>query len=169
MLSDPRDEVPLGLALVSWLLIWAPLIAAAHALVAHEPRWMAGPGRTLARTALTGLLMALSVATWVSEPLGSLVFWSPPGETYTNWLVLWPLLGAATSLFAAACSYRIQNRALVGLAIAGALLHVMQFYYLLGTTLMVKSMIMLAVGAALLLAAWSLGRNRTRSERSSPQ
>jgi uncharacterized membrane protein len=48
-------------------------------------------------------------------------------------------------------------------------LHVMQFYYLLGTTLMVKSMIMLAVGAALLLAAWSLGRNRTRSERSGPQ
>jgi hypothetical protein len=120
----------------------------------------------LARTALTGLLMALALATWASEPLGSLVFWSPPGEPYVNWLVLWPLLGAATALFAAVCAYRLQNRALVGLAIGGALLHVMQFYYLLGTTLVIKSMIMLGVGVTLLLAAGTLGRGSAQSRRS---
>jgi hypothetical protein len=165
-LSDVSREVPLGLALVSWLVIWAPLIAACQTLIAYEARWMAGRGRMLARAALTGLLMALAIATWASEPLGSLVFWSPPGETYVNWLVLWPLLGAGTALFAAICAYRLRNRALVGLAIAGALLHVMQFYYLLGTTLVTKSMIMLAVGVAFLLTAWGLGRSRAQSERS---
>lgn len=158
MLSDVSREVPLGLALVSWLVIWAPLIAAARALIAYEARWMATQWRLLARTALTGLLMALAIATWASEPLGSLVFWSPSGETYVNWLVLWPLLGTATALFAAVCAYRLRNRALIGLAIAGALLHVMQFYYLLGTTLVVKSIIMLVVGTVLLLAGWSWGR-----------
>jgi hypothetical protein len=162
MLSDVRREVPLGLALVSWLVIWAPLIAAAHVLIAYEARWMAGHGRTLARTALMGLLMALAIATWAAEPLGSLVFWSPPGETYINWLVLWPLLGTVTALFAAVSAYRLRNRALIGLAVAGALLHVMQFYYLLGATLVVKSMIMLAAGAVLLLAAWGLGRTDVR-------
>jgi hypothetical protein len=169
MLSDMRREVPLGLALVSWLVIWAPLIAVCQALIAYEAQWMAGRARLLARTGLTGLLAALATATWASEPLGSLVFWSPPSETYANWLVLWPLLGAGTALFAAICAYRLQNRALVGLAIAGALLHVMQFYYLLGTTLIIKSMIMLAVGAALLFVAWGLGRNRAQSARSSLQ
>jgi hypothetical protein len=166
MLSDVSREVPLGLALVSWLVIWAPLIVACQALIAYEARWMAGRARLLARSALSGLLMALALATWASEPLGSLVFWSPPGESYVNWLVLWPLLGAATALFAAVCAYRLRNRALVGLAIAGALLHVMQFYYLLGTTLIIKSMIMLAVGIALLVAAWGLGRSGSQSERS---
>jgi hypothetical protein len=165
-LSDARREVPLGLALGSWLVIWAPLIAATQALIVHEPRWMAGRGSVLARSGLTGLLMALALATWASEPLGSLVFWSPAGETYANWLVLWPLLGTVTALFAAICAYRLQNRPLVGLAIAGALLHVMQFYYLLGATLIIKSMIMLAVGVALLFAAWGLRRSQTQPERS---
>jgi hypothetical protein len=166
MLSDVRREVPLGLALGSWLGIWAPLIAGCQALIAYEARWMAGRGRMLARSVQSGLLMALAIATWTSEPLGSLVFWSPSGETYANWLVLWPLLGAGTALFAAICAYRLRNRALVGLSIAGALLHVMQFYYLLGTTLIMKSVIMLVVGVALLLAAWGLGRSRAQSERS---
>jgi hypothetical protein len=167
-MSDVRAEVPLGLALVSWLVIWVPLIVAAEVLIALEARWMARPWRAIARPAQTGLLMALAIATWASEPLGSLVFWAPPGETYVNWLVLWPLLGAATALFAAICAYRLQNRALVGLAIAGALLHVIQFYYLLGTTLVVKSMIMLAVGAALLAGAWGLERRRDSGAGSMP-
>jgi hypothetical protein len=170
LLSDVRGEASLGLALATWLGIWVPLIAAAEALIALEPRWMASAVRTLARTALTGLLMALAIATWASEPVGTLVLWAPPGSpTHTNWLVLWPLLGTATALFAAVCAYRLESRALVGLAIAGALLHVTQFYFLLGTTLVVKSMIMLAVGAALLLAGWGSGRIGTHaSKRSGP-
>jgi len=157
-MSDVRAQVPLGLALVSWLVIWVPLIAASQALIALEARWMAEGWRSIARAAQSGLLMALAIATWASEPLGSLVFWTPSGAAYVNWLVLWPLLGAATALFAAICAYRLQNRALVGLAIAGALLHVMQFYYMLGTTLVVKSMIMLAVGAVLIVAARGVER-----------
>jgi uncharacterized membrane protein len=42
-----------------------------------------------------------------------------------------------------------------------SLVHLARFYYLYGTTLMWKSLIMLVVGAALLLAGFAL-RNRTR-------
>jgi uncharacterized membrane protein len=48
---------------------------------------------------------------------------------------------------------------MIGVSIAGALLHVAQFYYLLGTTLLVKSAIMLGVGAVALVAAHWLDRN----------
>jgi hypothetical protein len=52
----------------------------------------------------------------------------------------------------------VRNRALIGLGICGALLHVAQFYFLLGTTLMIKSILMLLVGAALLGVAAGLRR-----------
>jgi uncharacterized membrane protein len=45
---------------------------------------------------------------------------------------------------------------MIGLAVAGALLHLVQFYYLLGVSLAVKSYIMLGVGLVLLLSARSL-------------
>ena len=168
LLSDVRDDVALGPALASWLVIWAPLLAASEVLIRREAAWMAERARTLARPALTGLLMALALATWASEPLGTLVFWGPPPGNQRNWLVLWPLLGVATALFAAVCAYRLKSRALVGLAIAGGLLHVIQFYYLLGTTLVMKSMIMLGVGVVLIVAAWSLER-RSRVPGSVPR
>jgi hypothetical protein len=151
--SDPDLSVGLVPALVGWIVIWAPVLLTAHALITNEPRWMASERRRIARPALTGLLVALSIGTWASQPFGALVFWAPAGEVPVNWLALWPLLGVATALFAAVCAFRLRHRPIIGLAVAGALLHLVQFYYLLGVSLAVKSYIMLGVGLVLLLSA----------------
>ena len=100
------------------------------------------------------LTRALAVGSWASEPLAGLQIWEHTAGR-SNWLALWPLFAFLAALFATFCAFRVRNRALIGLGIAGALLHVSQFYFLLGTTLIVKSVLMLVVGAALLgLAAW---------------
>jgi hypothetical protein len=154
-----RLGVALVPALVGWFLIWVPIGIALHTLIAREAQWMAAGTRRIARPALTGLMLALSVGTWASEPFAVLPRWTPPGEVLVNWLALWPLLGVAAALFAGVCAFRLRHRAMIGVAIAGALLYVVQFYYLLGVSLVVKSYIMLAVGVGLLLAARAM---RTR-------
>jgi hypothetical protein len=154
-----RVDVALLPALLGWLVIWTPLIAAAHVLIKKEAEWMAGSQRSVARPALHGLIGALAVATWASEPFASLPFWDSAART--NWLALWPLLGAGAALFAARCAFRLRGRALLGVAITGALLHTLQFYYVLGTSLLLKSWLTLAVGTALLAAAWALQRRHT--------
>ncbi len=146
-------------ALASWFVVWIPVIAGAHALVRTEARWMASGMQYLARPALTGLLLSLAFGTWASLPFSSAHLWSASVET--DWLAMWPLLSAAAALFAAICAFRIRNRALIGAAIGGALLHVVHFYFLLGTTLLMKSCIMLIVGVLLSVTAALLSR-RTR-------
>lgn len=155
--GGPELTVALVPALIGWMVIWIPVGLGVHVLIERETEWMATSARRIARPALTGLLLALSVGTWTSEPFAALTFWAGFGQTSTSWLALWPLLGVAAALFAAVCAYRLQHRALIGVAIAGALLHVVQFYYLLGVRLVTKSYIMLAVGAVLLLAARRIG------------
>lgn len=152
------QSVALVPAVIGWVTVWTPVFGLVHALVATEPVWMARSLRRVARPALNGLLMSLCVATLVSEPLASLVVWDRQGPAQTNWLVLWPLLGAGAAMFAAFYAFRLRNRAIIGIAIAAALLHVAQFYYLLGTSLLSKSGIMVSVGAAALLAATWLRR-----------
>jgi uncharacterized membrane protein len=110
-------------------------------------------------------MLALSVGTWASEPFAALPWRTPPSEIPVNWLTLWPLLGVAAALFAGVCAFRLRHRAMIGVAIAGALLHLVQFYYLLGVSLVVKSYIMLALGGGLLLAArWMRLRLATRAQ-----
>lgn len=150
--------VALRPALLGWLVIWAPVIAIGETLLRREVDWLARPIRPMARAALTGLIAALAVATWASEPFAGLTVLTGASAPATNWLALWPLLGAGAALYAAFCAFRLRARALLGLAIAGALLHTLQFYYVLGTSLVVKSGIMLAVGALLLAADWALRR-----------
>jgi hypothetical protein len=162
-LFDFRGEpIAMAPALLGWLAIWAPIIAAQEWLVRNEREWLASPLRRIARPASSGAIAALAIATWVSEPFSSLPFVAR--SDVTSWLALWPLLGVLTALYAAVCAARLRARALLGLAIAGGLVHAMQFYYVLGTTLVVKSAIMLAVGAALLTAAWALRRGTTAGD-----
>ena len=148
-----RGAVSLGPALLGWVLVWGPVAVLVRTLVAREARWMATDARRVARPALTGLLVALAVGTWTSEPFAALPFRAPPVDVPVNWLTLWPALGVAAALFAVVCAFRLRHRALVGVGIAGALLHLVHFYYLLGVSLVVKSGLMLAVGAILLVAA----------------
>ena len=151
--DGPERAVALVPALIGWLAIWIPIAAGTHVLIEREAEWMASRTRGVARPALTGLLLAMSLGTWTSEPFAALRFWTPTGEVAANWLVLWPLLGVTAAMFAASCAFRLRHVAMIGVAITGALLHLVQFYYLLGVPLVLKSYIMLAVGSVLLLAA----------------
>ena len=160
---DAVPSVALAPALMGWIVVWAPILGAVHALVSTEHQWMAHSLRRIARPALSGFLIGLCAATWVSEPFGSLMFWEE--QARTNWLAIWPLLGAGAALFAAVYSFRLRNRALIGVAIAGALLHLAQFYYLLGTSLLIKSGIMIGVGIAALLVATWLRQQHSPNER----
>jgi hypothetical protein len=166
--SGSRTPAPLGSALIGWFVIWIPVAAIVFAAIAGETRWMASKARRIVRPALSGMLLALTLGTLASVPFDVLEFlWRSDEAPRTNWLVLWPLLNVAAALVAGFGAFRLRNTALLGVAIAAAMLHVVQFYYLLGTTLVVKSAIMLVIGAAL-LGAGALLRHRGAGSESSP-
>ena len=164
LFTPGRLAVALLPALVGWFVIWLPIAAGVHLLISREASWMATEARRVARPALTGLLLALSVGTWASEPFAALPFLAP-AEVPVNWLVIWPLLAVAAALYAGVCAFRLGHRAMIGVAIAGALVHLVQFYYLLGVSLVVKSYVMLVLGGVLLLLARAL---RTRVAETAP-
>ena len=143
-------------ALACWAMAWLPVVGTAYWLVTHEQHWVATSLRSIARPALSGVLATLCMVGWLSEPFAALQFSS--ARTAANWLVIWPLLAVLTALLAAYFAFRVRHRALIGLAIFGALLHVGHFYYLLGTTLLVKSCLMLLLGVTLLIVAHVLRR-----------
>lgn len=156
------QHVAPGQALIGWFVVWLPVVAVVHVLLVNEHRWMASSLQQTARAALTGLLLGLATATWLSAPLGALVLWGD--QPRSNWLVLWPLLGVMAALIAALYAFRLRHRALIGMAILAALQGVGQFYFLLGTTLLIKSCIMLVIGVLALLAAFALERQGARAE-----
>jgi hypothetical protein len=156
-----RHAVSLAPALIGWAAIWIPIAALCAIAIRNEASWMARPAAArIIRPALTGLLLALTFGTFASEPLETFSWFRSSGPMPENWLVLWPLLNAAMALWAGFCAFQLRSKALLGIAIAAALLHVGQFYFLLGTTLVVKSLIMLLMGAALVGAGLSLKRSR---------
>lgn len=145
--------VPLG-----WLLTWVPMIALAAWLVERESRWMAARGRAFARPALSGLLLGLAAAGIVTEPLGIFLLGEEQLGLRLGWWSLFPLLSIALAVFAMVCAYRVRSAGIAGVAILAALVHLSRFYYLYGTTLLWKSLIMVAVGAALLGAGLVLAK-----------
>lgn len=147
------EQVSLGAALVGWFLVWGPIALGARLLVTTEVRWLSAGRQRLVRPLLTGLLLGLTFGTLASQPLQGLLFWSPEGPPRTNWLALWPLLSVGAAVFALACAHAQRSRALMGAAVAAALLHVFHFYMLVGATLLAKSAIMAVVGAVLLASA----------------
>jgi hypothetical protein len=163
LFSGSERALRLGPALLAWALIWGPLMVLTHVLIAREAQWMASGARRILRPALTGLLIALTFGTFASEPFDAFDPWRTNLSPYTNWLVMWPLLAVGASMFAGYCALRLRNPALVGVAIAGSLLHVMQFYFLLGTTLLVKSVIMVALGIFFFLSGHALFRTKGAS------
>lgn len=152
-----RDEetVGLGPALLGWAGVWVPVAVAAGLLVRKEVRWMAAGRQGLVRPVLTGLLVTLALASPAAHPESA--FSALAGEAApAGWLALWPLCSLGASLWALWLAHRLRSAALVGTAIAGALLHVFHFYMLLGLTLLAKSVILLVVGAALVGLAVAL-------------
>ncbi len=146
---------------VGWIATWTPLVLATWWLVEREARWMARGAADFARPALTGMLLGVTFGGIVTEPLTLFALRDTELGIPFNLWSLFPLLSIGLALYASYAAFRVRNPALVGIAIAGALLHLSRFYYLYGTTLMWKAAIMLVVGAALLLGARLLRRRES--------
>jgi len=150
--GDREVVASLGQSLGGWLLAWLPVGAGLLLLMRNEPGWMARGWQPVARPVLTGLIIGLAFATVASQPFESWR-WFGAGPAPQNWLALWPMLSALAALGGVAAAFALRNRALMGVCVLAALLHVSHFYYALGTSLLLKSLLMFAMGVALLLAA----------------
>jgi Domain of unknown function (DUF4401) len=150
--GDHATTVALAPALGGWLLAWAPVGALLAALIRREAAWMARGWQPVVRPAVTGLVVGLAFATLVSQPFDD---WRLFGSeaVATNWLALWPLLSALAALGGVAAAFALRSTALTSACAIGALLHLAHFYYALGTGLLFKSLLMLTMGGAMLLAA----------------
>jgi len=142
-----------GLA-IGWVATWVPLVAFCLWLVRHESRWMAHASRGYLRSALAGVLVTVALGGFATEPLSMAMLGPGRMGVDLGWWSLFPLLSIALAVFAAWCAFRLGSRGLLGLAAAAALVHLGRFYYAYGTTLLVKSSIMLVIGALLLLGAY---------------
>ena len=124
-------------------------------LIAREARWMAQGFTGHLRPALTGLLLGLCLAGIAAEPFAFLVLGPSQLGMTLSWWALFPLLSIGLAAFAAYGAFRVRSAGVLGFALFAALLHLARFYYLYGTTLLWKSLIMLCLGAGMLaLGAW---------------
>ncbi len=150
---NPTPTLSYGLA--GWAITWLPIAALTYWLIRHEARWMARGWQAIARPALTGLIIGLAFATLISHPF-EMFKWSGRPPNNLGWLAIWPLLSAIAAVGAVAAGFALKSRALMGIGLVGALLHTSHFYYALGTTLLLKSLIMAVMGLALLGGAYLL-------------
>jgi len=163
LFGESKQGAPLGAFTypAGWLLTWIPLIALTAWLIRHEPRWMSSSLREYARPLLTGLLLGLSLAGIAAEPFTVIALGIEGAGIRFYWWGLLPLLSIALTMYAAYGAFRVRNAELAGVAILAAMLHMARFYYLFGTTLLWKSALMLAAGAALLLAGVAIRKHET--------
>lgn len=145
---------PLSMAVFTWLVCWAPLIAALLAIVRSEAHWMATRWAGLLRSLIVGLILALAFATPLADPLSGFVWRDSDGSR--DWMALWPLLSLVAGMVATAVAFHQRLRVLLAVCLFGLLLHVGHFYYALGVSLLAKAVVMLLMGASLLGLAWAL-------------
>lgn len=143
---------------IEWLATWLPVGAVVLGLLRTETSWMARRGGRFARPLITGLLAGMALGGIAAEPLSMLVLDAGSLGRDVNGWALFPLLSIALALFAASLAFSLRSAGLTGLAIFAALVHLARFYYLYGTSLTWKSLIMAVTGALLLGAAWVLAR-----------
>lgn len=142
----------LGPAVLAWALAWLPLLAALWLLIRSEAQWMGSAHAPLLRAVMLGLLLSLAFATPLSDPLAGLLS-APESDGQRNWMALWPLLSLFAAAAAAAVAFQQRLRVLVAVCLFGVLLHLAHFYYALGVSLLAKSLLILAMGVGLLIAA----------------
>lgn len=146
-----------------WLLTWVPLLIIATWLIRRETAWMATGLRDHARPVLTGVLLGLALGGIAAAPFAWLAIGGVPGlGVEFSWRALFPLFSIGLAMFAAYGAFRLRSIGLLGFAILAALLHLARFYYLYGTTLLWKSLIMLVVGLVLLALGITLRRQQSR-------
>ncbi len=161
--GDRERVVSLGASLAGWLLAWLPVGAGIALLIHHEAGWIARGRAATLRPVLSGLIVGLAFATLASQPFESFRWWGG-GEVAQGWLALWPLLSALAALAAVTAAFALGQRALLGAGVLAALLHVSHFYYALGTSLLLKSLLMLAMGGAMWFAARVLARRSSEGK-----
>ena len=142
----------LPVALAGWFAAWTPVGAGLWWLIRGEPAWAARGGERVLQPISTGLIVGLAFATLASQPFESFR-WFGAGEVDTGSLALWPLLSALAALGAVAAAFALRRRGLMSVCVIAALLHISHFYYALSTSLLIKSVLMLAMGSAMLIAA----------------
>lgn len=146
-----------------WLVVWAPVAYAAYWLVTNEARWMADGHEKVLRPVTYGVLAGLSIAPLATHPAS---FWMALGlgsaSNITDGSIgstaLWPLLAMFLAVVALALAFMLRNCPLMGVAILFGLLEFSSFYYVLGATLLVKSIIMIVLGVGLVATAYWLAR-----------
>jgi hypothetical protein len=142
----------LAAALGGWLLAWSPVGAALWWAIRSQADWESHGWASLTRPIVDGLIVGLAVATLASQPFESVRWLGSGGQGGGN-LALWPLLSALGALGALAAAFALRRPGLMVLCAVAALLHLAHFYYALGTSLLVKSLLMLAMGTVFLGAA----------------
>ncbi len=159
------NDVPetLSYALTGWAISWLPVALLVVWLVRYEARWMASGLQKIVRPALAGLIVGLSFATLISQPFESFD-WHARNMTDSGWLALWPLLSVLAAIGGLVAGFALNSRMLMGASIIGALLHISHFYYALGASLLIKALIMMAMGAVMLVAAYLLHTTKRRGE-----
>ena len=150
--GEALHPVSLAAALGGWLLAWCPVGAALWWAIRNEADWESRGWTSLTRPIVDGLIVGLAVATLASQPFESAHWLGSFGPEGGN-LALWPLLSALGALGALAAAFALRRPGLLVLCAVAAPLHLACFYYALGTSLLVKSLLMLAMGAAFLGAA----------------
>ena len=162
-----RDPARTGFAwsLAGWLISWVPLIALTGYLATRESRWMASPRRVLARPLFTGLAVGIAIGGLAVQPFSTFMIGLDSQDIGIgmNWYALFPLLAIAMALFAAYCAFQLRSLGLLGFAILAALVHLSKFYFLYGTSLTWKAVIMGCLGVAM-VGAGLLVRARAANE-----
>ena len=139
-------------ALAGWLFAWVPVAVGLWWAIRSEPAWRARGWQPVLRPIVTGLIAGLAFATLASHPFESFR-WFGSGEINVGGLALWPLLSAIGALAAVAAAFAQRRRGLMAVCVVAVLLHISHFYYALGTSLLIKSVLMIVMGGGLLLAA----------------
>ena len=144
---------------LAWLITWVPLLLLTTWMIRHESRWMSGGVRVFARPVLVGSVLGLAAGGIISEPFLVPAFGGGVGIWF-SWQVIFPLLSIAMALYAAWCAFQLRSGGLTGFAIVATLMHLSRFYYIYGTSLTWKSVIMFCAGTAMLGAAVLLQRRQ---------
>jgi hypothetical protein len=141
---------------VGWLITWVPLLALTTWLIRNEAQWMSSGARAYVRPLLIGVLLGLSMGSIDVLPANLLAFGVERANQPFTWWALFPLLSVGLAMASAYGAFLVRSNGLLGSAVLAALLHLSLFYYLYGTTLMWKSVIMLCAGALLLFGGLAL-------------
>ena len=153
--DNAAHAASLPAALAGWVFAWGPVAAGLAWAIRTEAGWTARGWAPVLRPIVNGLIVGLAFATLASQPFESFRLFGG-SEPSVGGLALWPLLSALSALGAVAAAFALRQRALMAVCVIAVLGHVSRFYYALGASLLIKSALMLAMGAVFIAAARAL-------------